>query len=491
MLRTHKLNEVNEKLAGKKVKLTGWVDTIREHGNVMFIDLRDRYGKVQMVISKKAKEQFEKAKKLTLESCIGIEGKVKKRPKGTVNDDLDSGKVEIGIESIDIYSIAGMLPFKPSDAGDISEEIRMKYRYLDLRSKRMQKNILLRSNALRSVRKFFHENDFVEIETPILAKSTPEGARDYIVPSRASEGKFYALPQSPQLFKQMSQISGFDKYIQIAKCFRDEDLRADRQPEFTQIDVEMSFIEQEDIINLMEKMIEKIFKDVLNINIKIPFKRISYKDAMKKYNTDSPDLREETGEKFAFCWIVDFPLFEYNDEENRYKSIHHPFTRPKMKDFKKKPEKSRSLAYDLVLNGNEIGGGSIRIHNLDIQQKVFDVLNISKKEAKEKFGFLLDALSFGAPPHGGIAFGFDRLVAIMAEEESIRDVIAFPKNSEAKDVMLNAPSGVDKEQLKDVNIKLDLPEKKKEKEKKKDKKKVNKKAKTKKSKKFNSKKSKK
>jgi len=434
MLRTHKLNEVNEKLSGKKVKLCGWVDVIREHGNVMFIDLRDRYGKVQSVISKKAGEEFQKAKKLTMESCIGIEGEVKLRPKGTENKELASGKVEIGIERIHIYSI-------------------------DLRSKRMQKNILLRSAVLRAVRNFFHKEDFVEIETPILAKSTPEGARDYIVPSRNYPGKFYALPQSPQLFKQLSQIAGFDKYIQIAKCFRDEDLRSDRQPEFTQIDVEMSFIEQDDIIDVVERMIKSLFKEVLNVDVKIPFNRITYQDAIKKYKTDKPDLRKETGEDFAFCWILDFPLFEYSDEEARYKSTHHPFTMPNMKDFQKNKKQAKSLAYDLVLNGVEIGGGSIRIHDADIQQQVFDVLKISKKEAQEKFGFLLNALSFGAPPHGGIAFGFDRLVAMMSGEQSIRDVIAFPKNKEAKDVMLDAPSEISKEQLKEAHINVEVPKK--------------------------------
>lgn len=463
MLRTHKINEVNEKLAGKKIKLTGWVDTIREHGNVMFIDLRDRYSKIQMVITKKGSDDFAKAKKLTLESCIGIEGEVKLRPKGSENKELSTGKVEIGISKLDIYSIADMIPFKPNEEKEISEDIRLKYRFLDLRSKRMQKNIILRSKALKAVRDFFHNEEFVEIETPILAKSTPEGARDYIVPSRNYPGKFYALPQSPQLFKQLSQVAGFDKYVQIARCFRDEDLRKDRQPEFTQIDLEMSFIEQEDIITLMEKMIQHVFKEVLNVKVKTPFKRISYQEAMKKYKTDAPDLRKDKKDpnEFAFCWVVDFPLFEYSDEDGRYKSTHHPFTMPNMGDFKKNKEKSRSVAYDIVLNGSEIGGGSIRIHNPEIQQQVFDVLKISKKEAQEKFGFLLNALGFGAPPHGGIAFGFDRMCAIMAGEDSIRDVIPFPKNKEARDVMLDAPSEIAKQQLKDANIDVNVPKKKK------------------------------
>ncbi len=459
MLRTHKVGEVNEKLVGKKVKLTGWADTIREHGNVVFIDLRDRYGKIQTVISKK-KEGFDEAKKLTMEACIGIEGEVKARPKGTENKDMATGKVELSIDKLEVYNKCGMLPFRLDDE-ETNEDIRLKYRFLDLRSKRMQKNIILRSKTLKAVRDFFHDNEFVEIETPILAKSTPEGARDYVVPSRNFPGKFYALPQSPQLFKQLSQVGGFDRYIQIPRCFRDEDLRADRQPEFTQIDVEMSFIEQEDIMTMMENMVKHVFKEVLNVNIKTPFKRITYDESIKKYGVDRPDLRKETGEEYAFCWVVDFPLFEYNEEEKRYKSTHHPFTMPEMKSFEKDPGTAKSLAYDMVLNGSEIGGGSIRIHNPEIQQKVFDALKISKKEAQDKFGFLLNALSYGAPPHGGLAFGLDRLVQILAGESSIREVIAFPKNKEARDVMLDAPSELDAKQLKDVHIKLDLPKKKK------------------------------
>jgi len=459
MLRTHKISEVNEKLVGKKVKLTGWADTIREHGNVVFIDLRDRYGKIQTVITKK-KEGFDEAKKLTMESCISIEGEVKARPKGTENKDMNTGKVELSIDKLEVYNKCEMLPFRLNDE-ETNEDIRLKYRFLDLRSERMQKNLLLRSRALKAVRDYFHAENFVEIETPILAKSTPEGARDYVVPSRNFPGKFYALPQSPQLFKQLSQVGGFDRYIQIARCFRDEDLRADRQPEFTQIDVEMSFIEQEDIMTMMENMVQHVFKEVLNVKIKTPFKRISYDESMKKYGNDRPDLRKETGEEYAFCWVVDFPLFEYNKEDKRYKSTHHPFTMPEMKSFEKDPGTAKSLAYDMVLNGSEIGGGSIRIHNADIQQKVFDALKISKEEAQEKFGFLLNALGFGAPPHGGIAFGVDRMVQILAGESSIREMIAFPKNKEARDVMLDAPSELDAKQLKDVNIKLDLPKKKK------------------------------
>ncbi len=464
MLRTHKINEVNEKLDGQKVKLTGWVDTVREHGKVVFVDLRDRYGKLQCVITTKH-SQFADIKKLSKESCISLEGTVGKRPKGTENTELSTGAVELKIEKLEVFNSCPRLPFE-LDEKEVNEDIRLKYRFLDLRTARMQKNLILRNNILKSVRDFFYNEGFIDLETPILAKSTPEGARDYVVPSRNFPAKFYALPQSPQLFKQLSQVGGFDRYIQIARCFRDEDLRSDRQPEFTQIDVEMSFIEQDDIIEVMEQMLKYVFKQSLNVDIKIPFKRIPYDEAMKKYGTDRPDLRKETGEKYAFCWVVDFPLFEYDAGEKRHKSVHHPFTMPEMETFNANPGKAKSLAYDVVLNGVEIGGGSIRIHNPEIQEKVFDVLKITKKEAQEKFGFLLDALSFGAPPHGGIAFGFDRMVQIMGDEESIREVIAFPKNKEARDVMLNAPSELADKQLKEIHIRTEKPKQKKKSKKK-------------------------
>jgi aspartyl-tRNA synthetase len=478
-IRSQNIGEVDEKLAGKKVSLCGWADTVRDHNKIVFIDLRDRYGKVQTVIGKKNSD-FEIAKKLNVESCVLIEGEVKLRPKGTENKDLSTGKVEISIDKLKILNSCPSLPFEINE-NELNEEIRSKYRFLDLRSERMQKNILLRSEALKSVRDFYYQEGFAEIETPILAKSTPEGARDYIVPSRNFSGNFYALPQSPQLFKQLSMVSGFDRYIQMARCFRDEDLRKDRQPEFTQIDVEMSFIGQDDIIDNTERMLKNLFKKVLNVDIKIPFQRISYDDAMKKYKSDSPDLRKNVGKvieskkgsenvkdrEFAFCWVVDFPLFEHSKEDKRYKSMHHPFTMPRVagssKDEKSKlaldekaklsfNEKSKSLAYDVVLNGVEIGGGSIRIHDSEIQEKVFDLLKISKKEAKEKFGFLLDALKYGAPPHGGIALGFDRIMQIMLDEDSIRESIAFPKNKEGRDVMLDAPSEIAERQLKEVHV---------------------------------------
>ena len=299
------------------------------------------------------------------------------------------------------------------------------------------------------------KNNFVHIETPMLAKSTPEGARDYIVPSRVNAGKFYALPQSPQIFKQLMMVSNYDKYYQIARCFRDEDLRADRQPEFTQLDIEMSFVEKEDIIELMEGLFKFIWKEILDVNIKTPFPRMSYKEAMDKYKRDNPDIRKKE-EKWGFVWIVDFPSFEWNEEDKRWYAVHHPFTSPEDNADFSKPEKIKAKAYDLVLNGSEIGGGSIRIHSKDIQDKVFETLGLSKTEANEKFGFLLKALSFGAPPHGGIAFGLDRISQIMTGADNIRDVIAFPKNKDAADLMMDAPSSVSPQQLKEVHIKLDL-----------------------------------
>lgn len=447
MLRTHKISEIEKSLSGKKVELCGWVDSVRIFKSMIFIVLRDRYGKVQCVVSNKSKA-FDEAQKVTLESCIKISGEVKSRPKGQENKDMGKqGEVEISVSDLEIFNSCPKLPFDIK--AENVEDVRLENRFLDLRTERMQGNIVLRGKVISAVLEFFEKEGFVYIETPILGKSTPEGARDFLVPSRKEKGKVYALPQSPQLFKQLSQVAGFDKYIQIARCFRDEDSRKDRQPEFTQIDVEMSFIEQDDIIEIIERMLKHVFKKVLNKEIQIPFKRISYDEAMKKYGRDNPDLR--TGkEEFAFCWVVDFPCFEYSKDEKRHKSMHHPFTMPV--DGKKVSEKSKSFAYDVVLNGSEIGGGSIRIHDTEIQEKVFDILKISKTEAKKKFGFLLKALSFGAPPHGGLAFGLDRLVQLMAGEENIREVIAFPKNKEFRDLMLDAPSEVSKSQLNEIGL---------------------------------------
>ena len=451
MLRTHTCGELRKKSVGKKVVLCGWVDSVRAHGGIAFVDLRDRYGKTQIVIKGK--------NELKLEYCIGVSGKVQARKKGTENKDLETGDIEIFSDKIEIFNKSSGLPFEINDKS-VGEEVRLKYRYLDLRSNKMQDNLILRHKVYKVIHDYFDEKGFVNLETPILAKSTPEGARDYLVPSRVNKGKFYALPQSPQLFKQVLMISGYDKYYQIAKCFRDEDLRADRQPEFTQLDIEMSFIEAEDIISEMESLFKSIFKQVLGINLKTPFPRMNYDKAMKKYKTDSPDIRKK-GEKFAFVWVTDFPMFEYSDEEKKWNAMHHPFTCPEENADFSKLGKVKSNAYDLVLNGNEIGGGSIRIHNPEIQKKVFDALGINEREAKQKFGFLLDALSQGAPPHGGIAFGLDRILQIMTESESIRDVIPFPKNKAAQDVMIDSPSEISERQLKEAHIKLDVKKGKK------------------------------
>lgn len=454
MFRTHTCGELRKKDSGKKVRLAGWVDTIRAYGKLAFIDLRDRYGKTQIVL----KDQGEKIKELSVESCISISGTVQERKKGTENKNLDSGEIEVTADEIEIYNRSPALPFEIGDES-VSEEVRAKNRYLDLRGKKLQNNLILRSKLYKAIIDFMEKEKFVYVDTPILAKSTPEGARDYIVPSRVNKGEFYALPQSPQTFKQLLMVSGFDRYFQIARCFRDEDLRADRQPEFTQLDIEMSFIEPNDIIEVIERLWKYVFKEVLGIDLKIPFKRMSYEDAMKKYERDNPDIRTEKEKKdgnFGFVWIERFPMFEWNKEDKRWYAMHHPFTSPEDNSDFNDLGNIKAKAYDLVLNGSEIGGGSIRIHNQEIQSNVFDALGISKKEAREKFGFLLDALSYGAPPHGGIAFGLDRVAAIMTETESIRDVIAFPKNKAAQDVMLDAPSPVSEEQLKEASIKLDM-----------------------------------
>lgn len=453
MLRSHKLNEINENLIGRKVSLCGWVDTIRIHRNVVFLDLRDRHGKVQCVISKKSSEDFAKVKDLSVESSVKIIGEIKARPRGSENEKLASGKVEVVISSLEVYNKAPRMPFDPNEK-NLNEDVRLKYRFLDLRGERMQKNLNLRSEVFYAILNYFKKKGFIYFETPILGKSTPEGARDFLVPSRKHIGKFYALPQSPQLFKQLSQISCFDNYIQVARCFRDEDARKDRQLEFTQVDIEMSFVEQKDILKLLERMVYEVFKEVKGIKLKLPFPRMTYKEAMEKYGKDNPDLREETGEEFAFCWIVDFPAFKYSEEEKRYKAVHHPFTMPRLDKEGKFDENSLSYSYDLVLNGSEIGGGSIRIHDETIQKKVFGILKIGSKEAEKKFGFLLKALSYGAPPHGGFALGLDRFVQIMAGEDSIRDVIAFPKNKDGMDTMLEAPSRVSKEQLDELGLQL-------------------------------------
>jgi len=447
-------------LKGEGVLIKGWVDTVREHGKIIFLEIRDITGTVQ-TLSTAQDKNFDTLKKVSKEYCVEIKGKVSARPKGTENKNSPAGSVEIKIDEFKILNKCLPLPFDLENP-NTNEEVRLKYRYLDLRRPQMQRNLILRSKVIKIIRDFLFKEGFNEFETPILAKSTPEGARDYVVPSRTQPGKFFALPQSPQLFKQLLMVAGFEKYFQIAKCMRDEDLRSDRQPEFTQLDIEMSFVEQKEIIDLTEQLLKKIWKDFLGINIKIPFQKITYEDSVKKYKTDRPDLRKDKNnlKEFAFCWIVDFPAFEYSTENKRFVASHHPFTKPEMNSFNKDHKTAKSLAYDIVLNGVEIGGGSIRIHEEEIQSKVFEFLGINKKEQREKFGFLLDALKFGAPPHGGIALGLDRLIQIIAGADSIREVIAFPKNKEAKDLMIDTPNSLSIKQLKDIHIKLDLPKKK-------------------------------
>ncbi len=586
MKRTNTCGELTEKDINKKVTLCGWCTTRRDHGGVIFIDLRDRYGLTQVVFDPSFNlESHKTAEKLGREDVILVSGIVKRRKNGMENPKMFTGAIEVFVEKIEILSEAETPPLEIDDRIVTHEDMRLKYRYLDLRKPAMQQNIITRHIITKAIRDYFDNLGFLEIETPILAKSTPEGARDYLVPSRIHAGKFYALPQSPQIFKQLLMVSGFDRYFQIARCFRDEDLRADRQPEFTQIDVEMSFIDEDDIIEVIEGMLKHIFRVVLNKDIKTPFPRLTYDESISKYGLDKPDTRfdlhiidvteivknsnfevftkaikqngitkcinakgcasfsrtvieeltsfvaiygakglawmkvtekglessivkffdekiqkellkttnakkddllffvADTNHKivndalgylrieiakrlqiidnnhFNFAWITDFPLIEFSEEEQKYVAVHHPFTSPKDEDIKlldKHPEKARAKAYDIVLNGTEIGGGSIRIHRSDIQSKMFSVLGMSKEEAEQKFGFLIEAFKYGTPPHGGIALGLDRIVAMLTGNESIREVIAFPKNKAAESLMEDAPSEVNEKQLQELHIKLDF-----------------------------------
>jgi aspartyl-tRNA synthetase len=581
--RTHTCGELRASDVGKIVTLNGWVDRRRDLGGLIFIDLRDRYGKTQVVFSPQHNDQaYQIAKELKSEFVISVTGKVERRPKGAENPSLPTGEIDVLADEVQILSKSETPPFLIEDDINVSEELRLKYRYLDLRRPIMQSNLITRHRMAQVVRRYFDENGFIEIETSFLVKSTPEGARDFLVPSRLHPGKFYALPQSPQLYKQILMVAGFDRYFQIVRCFRDEDLRADRQPEFTQIDVEMSFVTEEDVFNIVEGLIFRLMKEIKGIEIQLPFPRIPYVEAIEKYGTDKPDLRfdleivnatdifkttefkvfreaienggvicglnlpgcanfsrkqideltnfvkdlgagglvhfkVENGEvespvakyftkislqklrerinsrdgdlmilisdqpqkvysilgslrlemgrrlnlideeQFRFAWIVDFPLLEWDEEENRWVSVHHPFTSPKLEDLHlldSDPGKVRARAYDLVLNGNEIAGGSIRIHDAELQRKIFKLLGISDEEARKKFGFLLEAFKYGAPPHGGIAFGFDRLVMLFTGMKSIRDVIAFPKTSSALSLMDEAPSEVDPKQLDELHIQV-------------------------------------
>ena len=465
MHRTHRLDEVNEKLIEKKVTLAGWVDTVRDHNNVLFIDLRDRYGKVQCVIVK-SNDGFGVAKGLTVESCVKLSGVVNVRPSGTLNKEMVSGKVEVKIDKLEVLSVAGPLPYAVNN-DDVNEDTKMEFKYLDLRGEKMKRNLIARHKAIVFIRKFLDEEGFLEIQTPILTKSSPEGARDFLVPSRNHPGKFYALPQSPQQYKQLLMVGGIDKYFQIVPCFRDEDARADRCPgEFYQLDMEMSFFERDDVLDLYERLIVAMVGAVFPEKkiTKVPFPRLSYDEAMKKYGSDKPDIRKNKNDanELGFCFVKDFPLFKEQKEEDffhgageRWGPSHHMFTSPVSGDLgmlnDKDAGKVKSLQYDLALNGFEIAGGSVRIYDAEIQKKVFDLIGFTDKQAEE-FEHMLTAFGFGVPPHAGIAGGLDRMLMVLCGASHIREVIAFPKNKEARDVLMGAPSVVGKGQLDDVHV---------------------------------------
>ncbi len=585
--KTHTCGELKKKDVGAIVTLMGWVHTRRDHGGLVFVDLRDRGGITQVVLNPETSaESHELAHDIRSEYVLAVTGTVSLRPSNTINEKLPTGEIEIVVSDLRILNTAKTLPFMIEDETDVAEMLRLKYRYLDLRRPSLQKMLMTRHVITQIVRRFLDSHGFIDIETPFLTKSTPEGARDYLVPSRVNPGMFFALPQSPQLFKQILMVAGFERYYQIVKCFRDEDLRADRQPEFTQIDLEMSFIDEDDIIALMEQLLTAVVKEIKNIDITTPFPRLPYREAMDRYGSDKPDTRfglelkdisdiakisdfkvfiqaVELGgkvkgfaapgmadlsrkemdnltnevkvfgakglawikvnasgfespivkffkdgqvesiagrldakpgdlmmfiadspkivtdtlgylrlligrrlklideRKLNFLWITEFPLVEWNADEKRYDSMHHPFTDPREEDLEfmmTDPLKIRAKAYDIVLNGSEIGGGSIRIHRSEVQSQIFNLLNIADVDARNKFGFLLEALEYGAPPHGGLAFGLDRITAILTGAQSIRDVIAFPKTQKAVCVMTEAPSRVSPAQLRELSIKLDIVE---------------------------------
>jgi len=471
------INETIKKI-GDKANVKGWVHTRRDHGKLIFIDLRDRSGILQVVFPPELSEQ---AGILRSEWVISIMGTINKRPEGMINKNIPTGTIELKAEKLEILNKAETPPFAiDTDGYEVNEEIRLKYRYLDIRREKMKKNLILRHKTIQFIRNFLSDKGFTEIETPILTKSTPEGARDYVVPSRLSHGNFYALPQSPQQYKQLLMVGGIEKYFQIARCFRDEDSRGDRQPEFTQLDVEMSFPTQEEILGLMENLYTELVKKLMPEKhfTQTPFPRLTYKEVIEKYNSDKPDLRKDSStalgtskkdpNELAFCFVVDFPAFEWKETEKRWDAVHHPFTKSQNPDnlpekefiahLKKNQDKVMAHQYDFVCNGYEIGGGSIREHNPRILEAVFEILGNKKADIQEKFGHILEAFEYGVPPHGGIATGIDRFVMILANEPSIREVIAFPKTGDGRDLMMNAPSGIDKEQLKELG--LDIKKKK-------------------------------
>jgi len=468
------INIETSKYLGEKVKVCGWVDKIRSHGKLIFFDIRDRSGLVQVVFDSKLNPGvFGLAKEIRPEWVVEVKGEVKKRPQGMENEKIETGNIEIQAESLRILSRAKTLPFPVNTSGyEIKEEIRLKYRYLDLRRKRLIKNLEKRAEVVHFMRDFLQKRGFIEVETPILTRSTPEGARDFLVPSRLYPKKFYALPQSPQQYKQLLMVSGIEKYFQIARCLRDEDPRADRQPEHTQLDIEMSFVEREDVLELIEKLIVNLVKGLFPEKkiTETPFPRIEYKKAMERHQTDRPDLRKNKSDpnELAFCFIVDFPMFEWAKKEKRWKANHHPFTQPNfsslenegktldecLREMKTHPEKILSYQYDLVLNGEEIGGGSKRNINTDVLLAVFEVLGHKREEIKRNFWYYFEAFSYGVPPHAGIALGIDRLLTLFLNEPSIREVIAFPKTGDARDLMMGTPTSVGEEQLKELHIQI-------------------------------------
>ena len=512
MYRTNNCGELNMSNVGQQVTLAGWVQRTRKMGSMTFVDLRDRYGITQLVFNDEYDAALnDRAAHLGREFVIQVKGTVNERT--SKNPNMPTGDIEIMVSELNILNESLTPPFTIEDNTDGGDDLRMKYRYLDLRRQAVKKNLELRHKFAFEVRNYLNEKGFLEIETPVLVNSTPEGARDFVVPSRMNPGQFYALPQSPQTLKQLLMVSGMDRYFQIVKCFRDEDLRADRQPEFTQIDCEMSFVEQEDILQMFEGMSRHLFKKILNIDIPT-LPRMTWADAMKYYGSDKPDTRFEmtfvelmdvlkgTGEfsvfneaeyiggicakgqavytrkqlcelrlemgermglrpkdKYSCLWVIDFPMYEWSDEEQRLMAMHHPFTSPKPEDIPlldTAPEKVRANAYDMVINGVEVGGGSIRIHDAQLQQKIFEILGFTPEQAQQKFGFLMNAFKYGAPPHGGLAYGLDRFVSLFAQLDSIRDCIAFPKNNSGRDVMLGAPGPLGDDQFQELQIKLDL-----------------------------------
>jgi len=460
---------------GEKVKVCGWAQIIRSHGKILFIDLRDSSGILQVVALPNDNSLYNLAKTIRPEWVIGIEGLVKERPQNMVNPKIETGKIELEAEKIEVFSQAKTMPFPLDAAGyEIGEEIRLKYRYLDLRRERLRKNLQARHKVIQFMREFLGSKGFVEIETPILTKSTPEGARDFLVPSRLEPGKFYALPQSPQQYKQLLQVAGFERYFQIARCFRDEDPRADRQAEFTQLDLEMSFVDQNDILELTEELYTNLVKKLFpekKISA-MPFPRLTYQEAMEKYNSDKPDIRKDINnpDELAFCFIVDFPMFEWKKDDpstgsgqGRWDAVHHPFTRPQtedIKEMKKDPSKVLAWQYDFVLNGYEIGGGSLRSFKPEILEAVFEIMGHKKAEARAKFKHLFEAFEYGVPPHAGIAPGIDRFIAILQKEPNIREVMAFPKTGDNRDLMMDVPAVVEESQLKELHIKAEKPKKK-------------------------------